>query len=177
MADIPVELQELQPDLSLEIGREEEATTAQQIASASAVLRILAAIQRDMDLISETRRLERDSISQIEARELAPLKARYAVYEGYVKNLAELIEWPKRKASHDTPHGTFGVRKPGATVRLVDKDKLLAWAKRHKPGAVLVEESVPWGEFKKEVDPNATVLPDGVERVPETITPFVRVGP
>ncbi len=69
-----LEMAELQEELSVEIGKEREGTTAQQQASVTAVLRRMRAIERDRAEIREARRLERDSISQIEARELAPLQ-------------------------------------------------------------------------------------------------------
>ncbi len=90
--------------------------------------------------------------------------------------VTELIEWPKRKASHDTPYGTFGVRKTAATVKLEDDEKLLAWAKANRPEEVMTEESVHWGKFKRLLDPNAETLPDGVVKVEATVTPWVKVS-
>lgn len=169
-------LTELAPDLSLEIGHEREATIAQQQASITAALRVMRAIERDRAEIREARRLERDSISQIEARELAPLDTRYAAYERWVLMVAELIEWPKRKQSHDTPYGSFGVRKMAATVELVDEAKTLAWAMIERPDMIKTKQVLSWGELKKTLDASEDVLPDGVERIEAKAVAYVKVS-
>lgn len=170
-------LAELQPDLSLEIGKEQDATTAQQQASATAALRVMRAIERDRAEIREARRLERDSISQIEARELAPLNAKYDALERWVSMLAELIQWGKKK-SHDTPYGVFGIRSYAATVKLVDDEKAIAWVKEatnRSADFVHTMESLNWKELKKVIDVDGE-LPAGVERIEATIKPYVTLG-
>lgn len=174
--DAPSELADLQQDLSIEIGRESEFTTAQQMATATIVMRKLAGIQRDIDLITETERLEISSIQGMAERELAPLQRRAKELEDYVEMLARLIQWPKRKASHDTPFGTFGVRKVGASVNLVDDEKALAYALDHAPECVETVPALLWGRFKATIDPNAEALPDGVERVAEQVNPYVKLA-
>lgn len=175
--DTPDVLAELQPDLSLEIGKEKDATTAQQQASATAAVRVMRAIERDRAEIREARRLERDSISQIEARELAPLNAKYDALERWVSMLAELIAWGKRK-SHDTPFGTFGIRSYAATVALTDEAALLAWAMIERPEMVKVKQTVSWADVKKSLSAAEApeTLPDGVEVVPAKRTPYVTLG-
>ncbi len=172
--DTPDVLAELQPDLSLEIGREAEATSAQLQASAMVGMKRMQWLSRQIEEIEERTRLEVSSIQGMADRELVPLQNQRMLIGAWVERLALLTPWGK-KQSHATPFGTFGVRKPSATVKLVDDEKLLAWAMVNRPDEVMTEESVHWGKFKRLLDPDKP-LPDGVERVPEAVNPYVDVA-
>lgn len=175
-----LEMVELQQELSVEIGKEAESSPEQQQASITMALRRMAGVQRDINSVTEIARLEMDAIAQIRDKQLSPLTARFKALNDWVLMVTPLIRWGKRQ-SHDTPYGVFGVRKHAATVAVVDEKATLGWAMRETESGKFFEfrPTLKWAELKKSLsaDESPETLPDGVERVEATVTPYVKVRP
>lgn len=183
-------------DVGVTVGEEAAATIAQQQAAATMAMRVMRAIQRDIDTADEGLRLEKQALDQMAERQVAPLKSRLAAYRRYVETVAELMEWGKKK-SHDSPYGTFGVRDKAAGVDCTDRAALATWAATVKPEFAEYEITLPlaqareyftetelvamgadldvkWSELKKTLDPSGD-LPPGVVKVEAARTPFAKL--
>lgn len=193
-------LEEIAPALAavgISVGQESEATTAQQQAAATLSMRVMKAIQRDLDRITEARDMELDGIRAMAEMEMAPMIARLEVHRRWVLTLSELIEWGKKK-SHDSPFGSFGVRSSSASVKCESRADTAAHVAEHAPEFARVEMTIPllearerftedeiaalgeldvaWDEYKKTLDVNAETLPPGVVKVPEARKPFATIA-
>ncbi|MDB4893167.1 MAG: hypothetical protein JWL61_5022 [Gemmatimonadetes bacterium] len=189
---------ELAPDMErvgVTVGNEATASLAEQQAALTLVMRRMKAIQKGLDVQDDAHVLEVRALTDMHHQQTASERARLEAFKRYALNLAELMEWGKKK-SHDSPYGSAGVRDSGASVECTDRHSLAMWAAEHAPQFAEYEMTVPvlsalerfsrtelsemgeldvkWNEIKKTLDPSGE-LPPGVSMTPAARTPFVKV--
>lgn len=189
---------DLLPDLTsvgVCVGNEDSATLAQQQAALTLVMRRMKAIQKGLDVQDDAHVMEIRALTDMHHQQTASERARLEAFKRYALNLAELMEWGKKK-SHDSPYGSAGVRDSGASVECTDRHSLAMWAVEHRPEFAEYELTMParaalerfdateiaqwgepdvkWKELKPTLDPSGE-LPPGVVMTPAARTPFVKI--
>lgn len=161
-------------------------------AMAAVLLRRAGSVEGELRSVQRTMELEIAAITAHYERRMAPLRRSLSTFLDVVAELARLTVWRKRK-SHETPYGAFGVKDKAATVKLVDPGAALAWARVERQDVVRVVVSLPlaearqhftdeeiarggkveleWGKLKATLSPGG-MLPPGVEGVAAVREPF-----
>lgn len=153
-------------------------------------------IQRITAGLSETQRTMDLELAMVRAhyeRQMVPGREKVKSLLGFIQILAELTPWGKKR-SHETPYGTFGVKKKPASVALADESATLGWARAERPECVRVaitlsltealqyftsaeiekqKVSLEWGKLKATLE-DAHTLPPGVVRTQERDEAFAK---
>jgi hypothetical protein len=155
---------------------------AQLDAAISAVLRQIARAQLDLERYQAARAREHMTIDARYDRIADPLAERVAWLESIGRQLANEAHFPGKAKSRKVAFGSYGKRKVGGKLSIIDADALLAWARivaesTFHGASTLIEtkttERVPHAAAVAYLEETGT-LPDGCAWTDEYDDPFVK---
>jgi hypothetical protein len=150
---------------------------AQLDAAISVVLRQLARTQLDIERYQAARAREHMTIDARYDRIMDPLAERVAYLESVGRQLAKEAHFPGKAKSRKVAFGSYGKRKAGGKLQIVDAETLLTWARACDDPTQLIEskttERVPHAKALEYLEATG-IVPEGCEWVDEYDDPFVK---
>jgi hypothetical protein len=154
-----------------------DADPAHLDAAASDLLRWLAREEREIKRYGEAEDAELERICFRYEQLAAPHKARAAQITEAIAHIARVATFPGKSRSRKVGYGTYGLRKVGESVKIVDKAEALSFARERGLIELRTEEHISITDLKPHVLAivhAAGEVPAGFEHIAERDEPVVK---